>query len=65
MLFRSRFGKQKVNNPIDVGTGSTSRPAKGKKSYESLPAEAKAACDKFVKQGLMTREEYVKEFDWE
>jgi hypothetical protein len=29
-----------------------------------LPSEAKAACDRFVKQKLMTREQYVADFDW-
>jgi len=30
-----------------------------------LPQEAKAACDRFVKQGLLTVEEYLKEYEWE
>ena len=60
-----RFGKKTVNNPIDVGTGTVSRGPRSKKSYENLPADAKAACDKFVKQGLMTKEDYVKDYDWE
>lgn len=36
-----------------------------KKSYDNLPAEAKAACDKFVKniKGY-TREDYLKDYDW-
>ena len=38
----------------------------GKKSYDNLPAEAKAACDKFIKQGLFkTKQEYVDNYDWE
>jgi hypothetical protein len=44
-----------------VGTSSS----KLKRTYENLPPDAKAACDRFVKQGLMTREEYVAEYDWE
>lgn len=45
--------------------GNTGNPrSTKKKSYETLPAEAKSACDKFVKQGLMTREEYVKDYEW-
>ena len=36
-----------------------------KKSYDNLPAEAKAACDKFVKQGLFkSKQEYVDLYDW-
>ena len=48
---------------VEGSTGSSVRSVK-KKSYDTLPAEAKTACDKYVKQGLMTREEYVKEFEW-
>jgi hypothetical protein len=59
-----RFGKKKVANPMDVGTPSGGRPTKSKQSYDNLPAEAKSACDRFVKQGLMTREEYVADYDW-
>ena len=54
----------KPRSPIESSTTSTSSTARNRKSYESLPADAKAACDRFVKQGLMTREEYVASFDW-
>lgn len=63
---------EKFENPnrytSSVTTSSDSRPAptsKKKNSYENLPQDAKAACDRFVKQGLMTREQYVKEFEWD
>ena len=49
------------------GSGGRSRPVGtggGKQGYESLPAEAKAACDRFVKQKLMTREAYLADYDW-
>lgn len=55
-------------NTSTVGNSSDGRPPAGnkkKKSYENLPADAKFHCDKFVKQGLMTREQYVQEYDWE
>jgi hypothetical protein len=42
------------------GTGNA--PRKQGKSYADLPAEAKAACDRFVKQGFTTRERYVEQF---
>lgn len=65
-IFPEKFGKKKTPNPMDGGGGgSAGRPLRGKKSYDNLPADAKAACDKFVKQGLMTREDYVKDYDWE
>ena len=62
-----KLGKKKTNfNPMEGQASSTSRPvSKSKKSYDNLPSEAKAACDRFVKQGLMTKEQYVSEYDWE
>ena len=60
------LGKTKTAPASPVEGRSTTRPASGKKkSYENLPSEAKAACDRFVKQGLMTKEQYVADFDWE
>ena len=54
------------SNPVESGTGSgTNRPRKGSKTYDSLPAEAKAACDRFVAQKLMTKEQYVSEYEWD
>lgn len=51
-------------NPVEGG-GARGTPSAGKKTYENLPAEAKAACDKFVKQGLFkSKEEYVALYDW-
>lgn len=48
------------------GGSTTSRPNKsGKKTYMDLPPDAKAACDRYVKQGLFkTKEEYLAEYDW-
>jgi DNA repair exonuclease SbcCD ATPase subunit len=61
-----KFGKKRVQNPMEGSPNGTARPTVGgaKKSYNNLPADAKAACDKFVKQGLMTKEQYVAEYDW-
>ena len=51
-------------NPVEGG-GARGTPSAGKKTYENLPAEAKAACDKFVKQGLFkSKQEYVDLYDW-
>jgi hypothetical protein len=66
-LLPEKFGKKRTANPMDGAPSGTARPSasSGKKSYNNLPPEAKAACDKFVKQGLMTKEAYVAEYDWE
>lgn len=57
---------EKFENPRRNGAssveGAGSAPRKGGKSYADLPPEAKAACDRFVKQGLTTKERYVKQF---
>ena len=65
-MLPEKFGKKRVQNPMEGSSNGTARPSvgSGKKSYNALPAEAKAACDKFVKQGLMTKEQYVAEYDW-
>lgn len=53
-------------NPVDSSSSGGSKASSGKRGYENLPAEAKTACDKFVKQGLFkTREEYVNLYQWD
>ena len=47
-------------NPVE---GSTAKPSGPRgKGFNDLPPEAKQACQKFEKQGLVTREQYVKEY---
>ncbi len=37
----------------------------GKKSYDNLPDDAKAACDRFIKNGwIKNRQEYLDNYDW-
>lgn len=50
-----------IPSAVEGGT-STARSTTTKKSYANLPAEAKSACDRFVKQGLMTQEQYITEY---
>lgn len=58
-----RSARRKERSPVEgVSHGGTTTGRNSKQSYENLPADAKAACDTFVKQKLMTREDYVKEF---
>ena len=67
IMLPEKFGKKRVQNPMEGSSNGTARPSvgTGEKSYNNLPAEAKAACDKFVKQGLMTKEAYVAEYEWD
>lgn len=57
--------QQRRPNPVEGSTRSVERPSSNKRSYENLPADAKAACDRYVKQGLMTKEQYVEEYPWD
>ena len=60
-----KLGKRvRPRSPVDSSSVSTSRSSGSGKSYSSLPSDAKAACDKFVRQGLMTKEEYVASYEW-
>ena len=65
--FPGKFGAEKKSPTSRVESGS-GRAGRGSSSnaqtYDNLPSEAKAACDRFVKQKLMTREQYVADFDW-
>lgn len=47
-----------------VESGRAPSGKKGKKTYANLPAEAKTSCDRFVTQGLLTQEQYVKDYEW-
>lgn len=62
----AKYKKQTRTSPVEGSTngGGASRASGGKQTYANLPADAKAACDKFTKQGFMTREAYVAEYDW-
>jgi hypothetical protein len=63
--FPNKFGKkQSPASRVESGSGRQSRGSSNAQSYDNLPADAKAACDKFVKQKLMTKEEYVASYDW-
>jgi len=63
--FPNKFGKkQSPSSRVESGSGRQSRSGGNTQSYDNLPPEAKLACDRFVKQKLMTREQYVADFDW-
>lgn len=65
-LMPGKFGKSKSQqgSPVESGSGRGGRRPSDKHSYDNLPAEAKAACDRYVKQKLLTREDYVADYDW-
>lgn len=67
--FPEKFGMAERERPASVATPSgqavpSRRP--GKKTYADLPADAKAACDRFVKTiPGYTQEKYVAQYDWD
>jgi len=65
--FPNKFGKQNRGSPtnrVESGSGRTSRSSSNAQSYDNLPTDAKAACDRFVKQKLLTREQFLADYDW-
>ena len=63
--FPSSFENQKRTLPPTVetgGMGGGEEPRGKGKSYRDLPPDAKDACDSFVADGLMKKEEYVAEY---
>lgn len=61
-MYPEKFTNANRNKPNPV-EGSTAKPAsRGGKGFNDLPPEAKAACQKFEKQGLVSRDQYIKEY---
>lgn len=54
--------ENKTRRSSAVDSSGSTRPSSKKKSYADLPADAKAACDKYVKQGLLKQEDYVRDY---
>jgi len=52
------------SNGVEEG-GQLSTPNSKEHTYENLDAEGKAACDDFVKQGFMKREDYLAQYQWD
>ena len=61
--YPEKFTNSNRGRPSPVeGTTAPKSNQKGGKGYNDLPPEAKQACQKFEKQGLITREAYLKEY---
>jgi hypothetical protein len=62
-MYPEKFTNANRSRPSPVeGTTAPKTTSKGGKTFNDLPAEAKAACQKFEKQGLVTREQYLREY---
>jgi hypothetical protein len=61
-MYPEKFTNANRNRPNPV-EGSTAKPSGPRgKGFNDLPPEAKQACQKFEKQGLVTRDQYIKEY---
>jgi len=54
--------KKRDRPPAVEGGAETNVGKKIKKSYNDLPAEAREACNEFVEEGVMTKEQYVEDY---
>jgi hypothetical protein len=62
-MYPEKFTNSNRSRPSPVeGTTAPKASAKNGKAYNDLPPEAKQACQKFEKSGLLTREQYLKEY---
>ena len=62
-----KYKKQSRTSPVEGSSTSSNRPTgpKSKKTYESLPSDAKQACDRYVKTiPGYTKEKYLEDYDW-
>lgn len=67
--FPEEFGinpRREAASAVASPNGGTASPKKKGKTYDDLPADAKKACDKFVKTiPGYTRDKYVAAYDWD
>jgi hypothetical protein len=62
-MYPEKFSNSNRARPSPVeGTTAPKASSKGGKGFNDLPPEAKAACQKFEKSNLLTREQYLKEY---
>jgi hypothetical protein len=62
--FPEKFKNPSRDKPsaVEGATGSNAVSNKGKKTFADLPPEAQAACQKFEKQKILTREQYITDY---
>lgn len=59
------LGNKARGSAVDSSGDVRGNSGSGKKSYDNLPADAKAACDRFIKNGwIKNKQEYVDSYDW-
>ena len=64
--FPDEFKNPNKSKPGGVEEGGQLSTTNSKAhTYENLPPDAKAACDDFVKDGFMKREDFIKQYEWD
>ena len=63
--FSESFTNPNKSKAGNVEVGGQRAVGSKERSYENLPPDAKASCDGFVKDGFMTREDYVATYEFE
>jgi len=63
--FPDEFGNKNRGRPNPVEVPESKKTDSKEQTYDNLPADARAACDEFVSQGFMTKDEYISNYDWE
>ena len=62
----SEFENENKSKPNAVEDGGERKGEDSKAhTFENLDADAKAACKKFVAEGFMTKEDYLKGYEWD
>jgi len=64
-LFPDKFKNPKKDNPPEVETGRSSPQRQSSHTFAELPADAKRACEAFVNDGVMTKEQYLEIYEWD
>ncbi len=63
--FPDSFKNPNKSKAGSVETGGQRAVQSKEGTYDSLPPDAKAFCDSFVKEGFMTREQYVETYEFD
>lgn len=63
--FPDKFSNPRRNSAPSVEGATNLAKRGGGRTYADLPAEARAACDRAVKNYGIKKEDYVKNYDWE
>lgn len=64
--FPEKFKNPKKDNPPEVESGrNSSQRESTTRTFAELPADAKRACERFVKDEVMTKEQYLEIYEWD